>query len=370
MQNNSRIVSVRAYTFLYREYNDKLLKQTEQDTMATKLADIAQKAGVSQATISRVINGKPGVSQDTRKTVLDTLSSMGMSKKSLHRSETRLIALITPDLSNPIFPEFITEFVTLLAQHELLTVVCTYTPSGASESKFLTMLQNQPIGAAIFLAGIYDTRDANLSIYRSLSERNIPCAFLNGGARDMNGLYASTDDQAAMTMALRHLTDLGHTKIGLLLGDRNHYPTVSKYDAAQRFFADQGLKHESSLTQWTKYGLESGRMAARTLLEHGATAIACASDQLALGAIRAARSMGLSVPDDISVTGYDDSLEMSTISPSLTTVRQPVGKISQSVVNGIVAMMNNHQIAERRDTLYFEPELIVRESTGRCAPRA
>ncbi len=337
--------------------------------MVTKLADIAQKAGVSQATISRVINGKPGVSQDTRKTVLDTLSSMGMSKEGLQRNETRLVALITPDLSNPIFPEFITEFVTLLAQHELLTVVCTYTPSGASESGFLTMLQNQPIGAAIFLAGIYDTRNTNLSIYRSLAERNVPCAFLNGGARDMNGLYASTDDQAAMTMALRHLTDLGHTKIGLLLGDRNHYPTVSKYEAATRFFADQGLMHEKDLTAWTTYGMDSGRMAARKLLENGATAIACASDQLALGAIRAARSMNLSVPEDISVTGYDDSPEMSTISPSLTTVRQPVGKISQAVVNGILAMMNNRQLAERGDTLYFEPELIVRESTGRCRPR-
>ena len=79
--------------------------------------------------------------------------------------------------------------------------------------------------------------------------------------------------------------------------------------------------------------------------------------------------MNLSVPEDISVTGYDDSPEMSTISPSLTTVRQPVGKISQAVVNGILAMMNNRQLAERGDTLYFEPELIVRESTGRCRPR-
>lgn len=337
--------------------------------MAARLADIAQKAGVSQATISRVINGKPGVSDDTRKTVLDAISSMGVSKDSLHRNETRLVALITPDLSNPIFPEYITELITQLAQHELLTVVCTYTPSGASESGFLTMLQNQPIGAAIFLAGIYDTRNTNLSIYRSLSERNIPCAFLNGAVREMDGLYAGTDDDAAMTMALRHLTDLGHTRIGLLLGDRNHYPTLSKYEAAQRFFTEKGLEHDHNLTAWTTYGMDSGRMAARSLLEQGVTAIACASDQLALGAIRAARSMGLSVPEDISVTGYDDSPEMSTISPSLTTVRQPVSKISQSVVNGILAMMNNHQLAQRRDSLLFEPELVVRESTGRCVPR-
>ncbi|MCH4209628.1 LacI family DNA-binding transcriptional regulator [Bifidobacterium sp.] len=337
--------------------------------MATKLADIAQKAEVSQATISRVINGKPGVSQDTRNKVLDALSSMGMAKEQLQRNETRLVALITPDLSNPIFPEFITEFVTLLAQHGLLAVVCTYTPSGASESRFLTMLQNQPIGAAIFLAGVYDTRNTNLSIYRSLSERGIPCAFLNGAPRDMDGLYAGTDDAGAITMALRHLVDLGHTQIGLLMGDRDHYPSILKYQAAQQFFADRQLARDESLNAWTTYGMESGRMAARNLLEQGVTAIACASDQLALGAIRAAKFMGLSVPNDISITGYDDSPEMSTISPSLTTVRQPVGKISRSVVNGILAMMESPKLAKRRDTLYFEPELVVRESTGRCKAR-
>jgi DNA-binding LacI/PurR family transcriptional regulator len=186
----------------------------------------------------------------------------------------------------------------------------------------------------------------------------------------MDGLYAGTDDGSAITMALRHLVDLGHTRIGLLLGDRDHYPSILKYQAAQQFFADRQLVRNESLYAWTTYGTESGRMTARNLLEQGVTAIACASDQLALGTIRAAQSMGLSVPGDISVTGYDDSPEMSTICPSLTTVRQPVGKISRSVVNGILAMMESPKLAKRRDTLYFEPELVVRESTGRCRPRA
>ncbi|MCI1831772.1 MAG: LacI family transcriptional regulator [Bifidobacterium sp.] len=332
--------------------------------MAAKLADIANKAGVSPATISRVLNDKPGVSDDTRKNVLDAITSMGIPKGRLQRNETRLVALISPDLSNPIFPEFVTELITLFAQHGVLTLTCTYTAAGTSESNFLTMLRNQPIGAAIFLAGAYDTRNADLSAYDTLLERNIPCAFLNGTEREMNGLYVGTDDDLAMTMALRHLTDLGHRRIGLLLGDRNHYPTMKKNEAAKRFFSTQGISHDDGLTAWTTYGMDSGRTAARSLLDQDVSAIACASDQLALGAIRAARSLGLRVPEDISVTGYDDSLEMSTISPSLTTIRQPVSRISQSIANGILAMMDNHRLAERRDALLFEPELIVRESTG------
>ena len=338
------------------------------NTMNTRLADIAEKAGVSQATISRVINNKPGVSDDTRNTVLNTLSSMGMSKERLQRSGTRLVAIIAPDLSNPIFPKFITTLVTLLAQHQLLPIVCVYTPSGTSEAGFLTMLQGQPLSAAIFLAGSYDTKDTNLSIYRSLTDRNIPCAFLNSTPRNMDGLFVGTDDEAAITMVLHHLIDLGHNRIGLLLGDRNHYPSILKHQAAQRLFKEKGFSPDQAPTAWTTYGVDSGRMAARTLLEQGVTAIACASDQLALGAIRAARSMNLSVPGDVSVAGYDDSPFMSDISPSLTSVHQPVDKICQSMVNGVLAMMDNHKLSRRRDVLMFEPELVVRESTGRVSP--
>jgi DNA-binding LacI/PurR family transcriptional regulator len=338
-------------------------------TMATRLADIAAKAGVSQATVSRVINAKPGVSDDSRDNVLEAITSLGMPLERLQRNGTRLVAIITPDLSNPIFPEYITSLTTLLAQRGFLVIVCTYTPSGTSEDGYLAMLQNQPLSAAIFLAGKYDTKDTGLSTYRSLSERNIPSAFLNGAARDMNGLYAGTDDKTAMTMALRHLRDLGHRNIGLLLGDKNHYPTILKYQAAQQFFLDEHILHNEEMTAWTTYGVESGQMAARALIERGATAIACASDQLALGAVKATSSLGLSIPKDISVTGYDDSPAMRYMSPSLTTVRQPVDKICQSTVNGLMAMMDNKKLANRRDVLLFEPELIVRESTGRCSSR-
>lgn len=337
--------------------------------MATTLADIAAKAGVSQATVSRVINAKPGVSEDLRGTVMSTIASLGIPLERIQRNGSRLVAIFTPDLSNPIFPEYLTAITTLLAQQGFLVLTCPCTPTGTSEEGYLSMLQNQPITAAIFLCGKYDTKGAPLTVYKSLSEHNIPAAFLNGAERDMDGLFAGTDDKTAMTMALRHLRDLGHQKIGLLLGDLNHYPSIAKYEAALKFFEQEGIKHPAALTAWTTYGVESGQMAAKSLLEHGATAVACASDQLALGALKAANIMGLSIPDDVSVTGYDDSPAMKYMSPSLTTVRQPVKQICQSTVNGLLAMMENRKLAARRDVLLFEPELVVRESTGRCKGR-
>lgn len=334
--------------------------------MATTLADIALKAGVSQATVSRVMNAKPGVSEDLRNTVMDAITQSGMPFERVQRGGTKLVAIITPDMSNPIFPEFVTSYITMLAQQGYFAIVCCNTPSGTSENGYLHMLQTQQIAGAIFLGGQYDTKDAGLTMYRSLQDRNIPCVFLNGAARDMDGLYAGTDDGTAILMALRHLRDLGHTRIGLLLGDRKHYPSILKHNVATKFFKEEHIEHSSSLTAWTTYGVESGQMAAKILINNGATAIACASDQLAMGSIRAANSLGLSIPGDISVTGYDDSPAMAYMTPSLTTVRQPVERICKATVSGLLAMMEHKELAGRRDNLLFEPELVVRESTGRC----
>lgn len=337
--------------------------------MAQTLADIAQKAGVSQATISRVVNGKPGVSDDMRKTVFDAMSSLGISKERFQRNDTRLVALVTPDLENPIFPKFTTELSTLLAQRRLLTILCPYTLGGTSEIGFLDLLQNQEIVGAIFLAGRYDTIDSDISIYQSFKERNIPMVFLNGPTREIDGLYVGTDVKIATNIALKHITSLGHRNIGMLLGDKKHYHSIVKYQAARKFFTANKIKHDSDMTTWTTYGVDSGQMAAKHLFEQGATAIVCANDQLALGAIKAARTLHLEVPKDVSVIGYDDSISMSSMTPTLTTVRQPVDKISRSIVNGLSSMIDDDTLAAKRDTLHFEPELVVRESTGVCFKR-
>lgn len=333
------------------------------------LADIATKAGVSQATISRVINDKPGVSDDTRQSVLKTMQELGIERKNAKAADSKLVTLISPDLSNPIFSSFTTHISILMAQQQILPILCVYTIMGGSETSYLAMLKERPISGAIFLSGTYDTVGTDLSIYQDLADRKIPLAFLNASAHGVDGYYVESDDAAAMTMALNHLTNLGHKKIGLLLGDKEHYPTRNKYLAAQNFFKLRGLKHDSRLTAWTTYGIGSGQMAAKKLFLHGATAIVCASDQLALGAMKAAASLGLDIPHDVSIIGYDDSTAMNYISPALTTVRQPVTIMSQALMNGLLAMQADSDLAAKRDVLLYEPELIVRASTGACRDR-
>lgn len=329
------------------------------------LADIAKKVGVSQATVSRVINGKPGVSEQTRQAVTAAMTQLGLPMSEMARSTTREVALVTPDMTNPIFSSFATSISTQLAQRNVLPLLCTYTPGGATEDNLLTMALNRQVDGIIFLAGHYDSTDADLSMYRLLEERRIPMVFMNESDSAVHGTTVRTNDGLGAQKAMRLLMNQGHTRIALLLGDRIHYPSIKKYEAAQEFARSNNLTIVD--TVWTTYGFESGRDAAVELAREGATAFMCASDALALGAIKSLTTHGFNVPRDISVIGYDDSPQLGFTAPGLTTLRQPVSLMSKSAVNALFSMMSDPSAALDHKVITYDPELVVRESTSLCA---
>src|SRR5690606_13998067 len=134
---------------------------------------------------------------------------------------------------------------------------------------------------------------------------------------------------------------------------------------AESFLERQGVPLDPSLVVRGLYSLESGQAGAARLFAAGATAIVCASDPLALGAVRAARRMNLRVPQAVSVVGYDDSALMSCTEPPLTTVRQPIESMGRTVIELLMAQISG--AAEAGDELLFEPELVLRGSTGPAA---
>ena len=177
----------------------------------------------------------------------------------------------------------------------------------------------------------------------------------------------SCDDASAIEQAFGHLPSLGHTSIGLVLGPSDHVPRSANWPqpgrSAQRpaSLPDDG----SSSRGHTRSRAARPR---RRALSEGVTGIVCASDPLALGAIRAARRAGLRVPTDISVVGYDDSAFMACTDPPLTTVRQPIEAMGRAAIDLLVSQIDGD--ARRQDELLFEPELVVRGSTGAGAGRA
>ena len=183
--------------------------------------------------------------------------------------------------------------------------------------------------------------------------------FVNAAVAELSFPTVSTDDSVATEQAWNHLRQLGHTRIGLVLGPEDHVPSRRKLAAAERVAAAEGIAIE---VVHSHYSLEAGQAAATRLLSTGVTGIICMSDPIALGAIRAVRRAGLTVPGDVSVVGFDDSALMNATDPPLTTVRQPIEPMGRMIIELLVGQIRGTSVVT--DEYLFEPELVVRGSTG------
>ncbi|NTW41846.1 MAG: LacI family transcriptional regulator [Cellulomonadaceae bacterium] len=331
--------------------------------MSRRLAEVARKVGVSEATVSRVLNGKPGVSEATRQAVLTALDVLGYERPTKLRGErARLVGLVLPELSNPIFPAFAEVVGGALAQQGFTSVLCTQTAGGITEADYVELLLGQHVSGIVFAGGNYAQRDAAHAHYQRLTARQLPVVLINASIDALPFPRVACDDEVAVEQAWGHLVSLGHTRIGLLLGPADHVPSERKLGAARAMATRTGLDLGPDQVVRSAYSLESGQAAAGRLLRAGVTGIICASDPLALGAIRAVRRAGLTVPGDVSVVGYDDSALMNCTDPPLTTVRQPIDSMGRAAIDLLVSQIGGATVAQ--DELLFEPELVVRGSTG------
>ncbi|MFJ8128905.1 LacI family DNA-binding transcriptional regulator [Streptomyces hydrogenans] len=336
--------------------------------MTRRLAQVAKKVGVSEATVSRVLNGKPGVSEATRQSVLTALDVLGYERPTQLRGErARLVGLVLPELQNPIFPAFAEVIGGALAQQGLTPVLCTQTKGGVSEADYVDLLLQQQVSGVVFAGGLFAQADAPHDHYHQLHERNIPVVLINASIEGLDFPCVSCDDAVAVEQAWRHLASLGHERIGLLLGPADHVPSRRKLSAARAAAEAAGAPLADEHVVRSIFSLEGGQAAANRLLEQGVTGIVCASDPLALGAIRAARRRGLSVPGDVSVVGFDDSAFMNCTEPPLSTVRQPIEAMGRAAVELLCAQIQGVQ--SHPGELLFEPELVVRGSTAPPANR-
>lgn len=334
--------------------------------VTARLADIAAQAGVSEATVSRVLNGKPGVSPATRESVLTALDLLGYERPvRLRQRSAGLVGLITPELLNPIFPAFAQIIGQALTRQGYTPVLATQTPGGSTEDELVEMLVERGVAGIIFASGLHADSTADTERYARLHGQGVPFVLINGFSDKIDAPFVSPDDRAAVRLAVTHLAALGHRKIGLAVGQQRYVPVQRKiegYLASMQDVVGTPNAQARELVQHSLYTLEGGQAAATALISAGCTAVVCASDMMALGAIRAARQLGLAVPRDISVVGYDDSPLIAFTDPPLTTIRQPVAAMSQAAVNALLEEIGGTPAPHSE--FVFMPELVVRGSTA------
>ncbi|OEU88159.1 LacI family transcriptional regulator [Streptomyces abyssalis] len=344
--------------------------------MTARLADIAAQAGVSEATVSRVLNGKHGVAAATRESVLAALDVLGYERpvKLRHRS-AGLVGLIIPELENPIFPAFAQVIAQGLTRQGYTPVLATQSPGGSTEDELTEMLVDRGVAGIVFVSGLHADTTADMQRYERLRGQGVPFVLVNGYSDKVRAPFISPDDRAAMRLAVTHLAELGHRRIGLALGPERFVPVQRKIEGFVRSVREQPelaagqTGSPTQAEQWARqfiqhslFTLEGGQAAASALLDRDCTAVVCASDMMALGAIRAARQRGLEVPADVSVIGFDDSPLIAFTDPPLTTIRQPVTSMGQAAVRALLEEIGGTPAPHSE--FVFLPELVVRGSTA------
>ncbi|WP_028279531.1 LacI family DNA-binding transcriptional regulator [Arthrobacter sp. H5] len=329
-----------------------------------RLEDVARRAGVSVPTVSRVLNGRSGASRETRQAVLTAMDDLGYERpERLSGRSKGQIGIVVPDLVNPIFPAFAGAISTLLTPNEYIPALCTLPGGGVTEDEYVSLLLDQGVRGLIFVCAAHADGRASVERYHRLRGRGIPFVLINGTRPQIDAPSIANDDSMAVHTAVRHLASLGHQKIGFATGPGHFIPSRRKAEGFGAGLEQRlGQTNPSEHTVVTMFSIEGGHSAAVELLELGHTGIVCASDVMALGAIRAARSRGLRVPEDVSIVGFDDSPLMAFTDPPLTTLRQPVSAMAEAAVQALFTELLGDR--NSRMEVLFESDLIVRGSTA------
>lgn len=338
------------------------------DRSRVRLTDLAEKVGVSTATISRVLNGKGSVAADTRQAVFDALDELGYRRPARAQPHSEgLVGVVLPDLENPAYPALLQVLEGALSRHGFAPVLCSQQSTGASEDEQIEMLLDLEVVGAIFVSGSHGDVLADKGRFGRLRRAGVPLCLVNGFSPDIDATFVSMDDVASVELAVAHLVALGHRRIGLATGPERFVRTQRLVEGFRAALARRELPSDD-LVSSSLFSMEGGQAAGGALVDRGCTAVVAASDLMALGVLRAVRARGLTVPGDVSVVGFDDTSMAPYFDPPLTAVRQPTVPMGNAAVAALFDELRGLPVD--REELLFRPDLVVRSSTGASPGRA
>jgi len=329
------------------------------------IRDVAKKAGVSVSTVSRAFNNYSDISEATRKAIYVVAEELGYKPniiaKSLGSSKHFRLGMLvenyeTSGLLNPLVFEILMSFRdTASKQGYEIVLLSTTTEDQKSES--LSKLFNEKQLDGVFIMGLRTTDE----YFKELSDVKFPCVVNDISVNnDMVG-SVGVDNVKGAFLAIEHLIKSGHKKIAFINGHKEAVVSYERLDGFYLAMNRYGLTIDQDLIQYGDFGDKSGETAIQNLLntKKEFTAVFCASDLMAVGAVNMLDNLGYSVPEDISVIGFDDIYIAQYMKPKLTTIRQNREKIGQSAANILINMV----MGQRLGRVMIEPELVPREST-------
>lgn len=333
--------------------------------MAT-IKDISRVAGVSTATVSKVLNGDfSKVSDLTKQRVLDIAKELSYRPNRLARglvnSRTNIIGLVVPDIANPYFADLargVEDFARSLGYKMILS---NSDESAEKEREYLEVLLEYNVDGIIITGN--NTSEDDLAEYR----KNTPMVAIDRYLGD-DVCTVSIDNFGGSYIATEYLIRNGHRQIAYIGGAviDTHVPK-NRLNGYLKALRDYDIKIDLTLIEGGSYQYDTGFQCANHLLDKGRsfTAITCGNDLIAFGALRALRKRGLRVPDDISLVGYDDIYLTELIDPPLTTIKQPTYELGRTAMDFLSKLMHKDEVTEKIHN--FTPQLVVRQSVKRVS---
>ena len=326
--------------------------------------DVARRAGVSIATVSRTINNVPTVNADLARRVREAIRELNYypntQARALVSGRSRLVGLLVSDITNPFFPELVKRFEEAVVRKNYELLIGSTDYDSDLQHCLRRMIERNVDGVAVMTFGVEDP------VLQELASRNIPMVFMDVADEAFTHDTLLVDYNHGMLSAVRHLVALGHREIGFISGPLAQHSAALRRAAFLHSLGECGCDVKEHFLVEGDHQLEGGMRGIAMLLSHPEppTAVLCSNDMTAIGALRALQRQGCRVPEYMSVIGFDDIHLAEFVNPPLTTVSMSRKEIARKAVSALLGRITHASPLKVRQTQSVSTALVVRETTA------
>ncbi|MCL5998331.1 MAG: LacI family transcriptional regulator [Chloroflexi bacterium] len=335
------------------------------------IKDVARAAGVSITTVSHTINGTRRVSDELKARVLRAMEALDYRPNVLARSlrvgQTKTIGLIIPDNSNLFFAEIARAIEDVGYQHGYSVILCNSDGQTDKQQQYVQTLVDKQVDGIVFISSGETAEDL-----QNVIDNGIEVVVVDRDVPNVSADIVLVDNELAGYQATRYLIDLGHRRIACISGPSQLTPSSHRVDGYRRAMQEAGLGVSAEYLVGGDFQIEGGETGIIKLLglPSRPSAVFVCNDMMAIGVIRGARRLGLQIPEDLSIVGFDNIALARATCPALTTMAQPIPDIARIATELLIQRMKGDIDAPERQRIVLPARLIVRESCCRCGDEA
>ena len=328
--------------------------------MKHTIYDVAEKAGVSIATVSKAVNNTGRISEETRNKVIKIMRELEYQPSSvaaaLTGKQTFTIGVLVPDISNPFFADVARALENNAREMGYAIILCNTDYQIEREKDYLELLLKKQVDGIIIA-----TEPEDWKVYKNLQRKNVPHLMFSIDSPGFSSHVVTTDDIRGGYMAGRYLLDKGHSEIAVI-AEQNRASGRMRLEGFKQSLADEGIVLKDHYTLHAMSKIDEAKAAARKILslENRPTAVFASTDLIASILINEARKLNVLIPQDLSIIGFDNTIYAEIADPGLTTIAQPISELAHYAIDQLLKLIKNPKIPQQR--IMLSPMLVERNS--------